>query len=210
MQFKANAITIAPLFGLLTACGSSNEPQSGQTVAQLFSSEARAEGAATPAPAEAAARGRGGPKGGGRDKIDTGRTVAPAKTGTAITPCVVPSPSSEAAMRRGGPKQKDKILVGRTATPVSTGAAEVEAAERRKEGPKGASGSDHDGQTEAPPAPDTQPAGRGAKPKGAGGHGRTAASGTDSATLTPCPAPSDAANQMERGRPKERDKIMTN
>lgn len=99
---------------------------------------------------------RGGPKGGGRDKIDTGRTTA-----------ATPSDAPVEDRRKEGPK--GDVDHGRTDATPAPDSAPVE--ERRRVGPKGAGES---GRIEAPPAPDTQPAGRGAKPKGAGGHGRTA------------------------------------
>ena len=99
---------------------------------------------------------RGGPKGGGRDKIDTGRTTA-----------ATPSDAPVEDRRKEGPK--GDVDHGRTDATPAPDSAPVE--EPRRVGPKGAGES---GRIEAPPAPDTQPAGRGAKPKGAGGHGRTA------------------------------------
>lgn len=97
---------------------------------------------------------RGGPKGGGRDKILVGRTEAPAPDSTPVE-----------GRRKEGPKGDGES--GRTEAP----APDTQPAVRRKEGPKG--DGDH-GRTATTPAPDAQPAGRGAKPKGAGSHGRTA------------------------------------
>lgn len=183
MQFKAHAIIIAPLFGLLAACGSSTDPQSGQTVAQLFSSEARAEGTVAPAPTQTVARGRG-PK--SKTKIDTGRTAAPADAGETTAPCATLSLSGDAAMQRRGPKSRDGIMTNRTA---QTGDVEPESSDQagRHRGPKGGGRDKID-------------------------TGRTAAPSTDAAAAAPCPAPAETPDAARRGGPKGggRDKILTN
>ena len=110
---------------------------------------------------ELVGRHRGGPKDGGRDKILTGITEGPG------------SNDAQAAKKGRGPKEKMGIEVGiaEGATPIDTTAearrkegpkgdvdhgvtdtgetAEVQPTERRK-GPKGRSGSDAQGQMEAP------------------------------------------------------------
>ena len=109
-----------PMTTMLAACGSSGDAPSEQTVAQLFSSEARAEGTVAPAPAQTVARGRG-PK--SKTAIDTGRTAVPAGSEAAATPCPTPPDAAASApcpapaetpdaARRGGPKGggRDKIL----------------------------------------------------------------------------------------------------
>ncbi len=137
-------VMVLPMAAMLAACGSSGDAPSEQTVAQLFSSEARAEGTVAPAPTQTVARGRG-PK--SKTKIDTGRTAAPAGSEAAVTPCptdatmrrrgpkqrdnedtgrtvIAPVPVDEAVVGRGrGPKEKTKILVGRTAAPAEGEAA---------------------------------------------------------------------------------------
>lgn len=204
-----------PMLATLTACGSSSEPQSGQTVAQLFSSEARAEGTVPPSPTEVAARGRGGPKGGGRDKWDTGRTAAPQEPRDA--------PDAAAVARPRGPKEKTKILVGRTAAPVGgeqaatpcqTPTASPEAAMRRG-GPLSRD-KEAVGRTATPPGiPDNAATERRRGPKERDGIdvGRAAPTSTDAAAApvaTPCPAPPDGAATGRRRGPLERDKEMTN
>jgi hypothetical protein len=128
-----------------------------------------------------------------RDKVPMLRVENP----NPVTEPVAPIDAPDAA-RRGGPKGggRDKELVGITATPAvdvapaegrrkegpkgdsgsgrtAAPATDTQPAARRKEGPKGAGSSDAQGRTEATPAPDAQPAGRRKGPKGDVGHGRT-------------------------------------
>jgi hypothetical protein len=79
---------------------------------------------------------RGGPKGGGRDKEDVGRTEAPAPD------------AQPAARRKEGPKGdgSSDAAGGRTETPTS----DTQPAARRK-GPKPRTSSDHQGRTSATP-----------------------------------------------------------
>lgn len=183
MQFKASVIIVAPLFGLLTACGSANEPQLGQTVAQLFSSPARAE---EPRPAPASATLARGPK--SKTKMDTGRTAAPAESGTVTAPCVTTSPSGERAIRKNS-FPSNQSAVGNAESALRTTAAP----------------------TGVEPLPTEDSARRGGpKVRDKMATGRTVTPTNDGATIAPCPAPADAASQRGNGRPKERDKIMTN
>ena len=132
-------VMVLPMAAMLAACGSSGDAPSEQTVAQLFSSEARAEGTVAPAPTLTVARGRG-PK--SKTKILTGRTATPDASGTTATPCptqsltgeavgrtapstaVEPLPTNAVARHRG-PKGggRDKELVGRTAAPAADSTA---------------------------------------------------------------------------------------
>lgn len=111
---------VLPMAAMLAACGSSGDASSEQTVAQLFSSEARAEGTVAPAPPQTFARGRGLKE---KTKILVGRTASPAGSEAAVTPCPTPPDAAASApcpspaetpdaARRGGPKGggRDKIL----------------------------------------------------------------------------------------------------
>ena len=194
-----SALVIAPLAGaaLFIATGTSAQTSGGATQPNPTT----ASTTVAPKPAPDAAR-RGGPKGGGRDKIDTGLTESPASNDTPVE------------ARRKGPKgDSGSDAQGRTSSTPPT------AEERRREGPKGDGGH---GRTETP-APDTQPIGRRREgPKGAGESGRAeatsapdiapveerqkgpkgdSASDHDSRTATP-PAPDTQPTGRRRKGPK--------
>lgn len=194
-SFWKSALVIAPLAGtaLFIATGTSAQTSGSATPPTTDATTV------APKPTPEAARHRGGPKGGGRDKEMTGRTAAPDTSTDPATPTqkgatVAPIDAPDAA-RKEGPKGRSDS--GRTEAAPEPDSAPVEERRRegpkgdggsgrteapapdtqpdgrRKEGPKGTSGSDHDGRTEAPPAPDTQPTGRRKGPKGDVDHGRT-------------------------------------
>lgn len=168
-------IAVAPLFGLLAACGSTDQSKSGQTVAQLFSSEARAQGATTPAPTEVAARGRGGPK--IRDKApSSARSVAPADNGAAAAPCPTPEPDASARQQASVIVRRDNSGTASTTPPSET--VNAANAERRR-GPIERVGMPSSARTTAPSnATDAAPA------------------------ATPCPAP---ATDRRRGPKERND-----
>jgi hypothetical protein len=176
MSINRAAILAVPLFGLVAACGQADAPKDGQTVAQLFSIQARAEIApAAPGTEVAAATRRRGPK--ERDKIMVGRTAEPVPGSVTTEPCAAPT---------RGPIERGKEDTGRAAGAATGASGDAPSAERR----------------------------RGPKERDKWDVGRTA----PSATSDPCPAPqvsqapntpTPAASGRPRG-PKERDKEMTN
>lgn len=151
-------LATAPLVGIALFLASGTQ---AQTSGKAASPNQPAESTMiVPKPADDAAR-RGGPKGGGRDKILTNSSAQPLTNTnpTNETKAVVPN-EPPAEKRRKGPKGRPSSdNDGSTVTPSPN---DTPTAVRRK-GPKGDGGS---GRTETPPAPDTQPAAGGTKPKG--------------------------------------------
>jgi hypothetical protein len=160
-----SALVIAPLAGTALFIATGTSAQTSGSATPLTTDATTV----APKPTPEAARHRGGPKGGGRDKEMTGRTAGPATTPDPVTETQTAGPpptDAQPAARVAKPKRKAEH--GRTATTPAP--ADAPAVERRREGPKGDGES---GRTEAP-APDTQPDGRRKEgPKGDGGHGRT-------------------------------------
>ena len=169
--FWKSAVVIAPLAAAALFLASGTQAQTSGNVAPS------ASGPVAPIEIAAAAR-RKGPK--IKEKEATNDRVAnppattdpvtPAQTGTPVAPIGAPD-----AARTGRPKIKTKTAedTGRAANPPTTTEPVDQPTERRRKGPKGDSGSDHQGRTETP-APDTQPTGRRRKgPKGASDSGRT-------------------------------------
>jgi hypothetical protein len=111
-----------------------------------------------PKPTPEAARHRGGPKGGGRDKEMTGRTAAPDTSTDPATPTqkgatVAPIDAPDAGRRKGPKGRSGSDAQGSTEVPAPDSAP---AEERRREGPKGDGES---GRTEAPTTTTPNPSG---------------------------------------------------